>query len=165
MKVIPEDRTNQWMDAWTNYCIKKLTGVIPDMEIKKMAKMPTASKLKRMNDVIILSDWQRLVKDWAHFCGWKIQHSSMLGDGTPGIPDLILVKKRVIFVQLKSERGQLTAAQRLWRDKLLAAGACWYLWRPSDWEAMLTLLGIDLLRERKRRPAIALTTFYQGGMQ
>jgi hypothetical protein len=46
---------------------------------------------------------------------------------------LVLVRDRVLVVELKSERGKPTAEQRRWLDALEAAGAEHYLWRPSSW--------------------------------
>ena len=38
----------------------------------------------------------------------------------------------ILFRELKSERGTLNPDQEMVRDKILAAGGNWALWRPSD---------------------------------
>lgn len=63
--------------------------------------------------------------------GWR---TPVQGDGK-GFPDLVLVGRRLIYRELKSDRGQLDAHQRAWRDWLLAAGEDWAVWRPADWTA------------------------------
>ena len=49
----------------------------------------------------------------------------------PGFPDLVLVRDRVVFAELKVGKGRLTTAQARWRDMLLGADAEWYVWRPE----------------------------------
>lgn len=62
--------------------------------------------------------------------GWR---TAVSGDGA-GFPDLVLVRgDRLVFAELKSETGQLTAEQEAWRDALRATHGECYLWRPSDW--------------------------------
>lgn len=50
----------------------------------------------------------------------------------PGFPDLVILGKDVIFAELKTETGKQSAAQIEWEYDLRAAGARFYLWRPSD---------------------------------
>lgn len=51
----------------------------------------------------------------------------------PGWPDLVLVRRpRVVFAELKSERGAPTAEQEAWLDELRACGQEAYVWRPSQ---------------------------------
>ena len=76
-------------------------------------------------------------------------------DGEAGFPDLVLVRDgRLLFAELKSERGQLSAEQMAWRHQLqqveassgmhvenLATGfgvdcrnVQVFVWRPQDWD-------------------------------
>jgi len=50
----------------------------------------------------------------------------------PGFPDLVIVGQWVLFAELKSHRGRLTAEQRRWGSKLTAAQVAWTIWRPAD---------------------------------
>jgi hypothetical protein len=100
---------------------------------------------------------QTLVIELAKACGFLVHHQTIpyrFGrDGKPraivepntdpGFQDLVLVHQArglVIFPELKSERGRLSADQERWRDALLAAGCDWRLWRPSDWESEIVPL-------------------------
>src|SRR5262245_32993746 len=64
--------------------------------------------------------------------GWR---TSVQGDGK-GFPDLVLLHPRralLVFVELKSDRGRLTADQRRWFGTLHLAGQRVLLWRPCLW--------------------------------
>ena len=77
--------------------------------------------------------WQETVVAAAKALGWLSYHTYDSRQSERGFPDLVLVRERVIFAELKTERGALTREQGVWRDRLLRAGAEWYLWRPSSW--------------------------------
>mgnify|MGYP003632809887 CR=1 FL=1 len=65
--------------------------------------------------------------------------------GHPGFPDLTLSHRTrgFLMVELKSDTGRLSEAQKLWRDSLQASGVEWHLWRPSDWALIQSrLLGV-----------------------
>lgn len=57
--------------------------------------------------------------------------------GDPGFPDLVLARLgRVLFVELKGNRGRLSAGQREWMGALEGAegsGVEVYLWTPEEW--------------------------------
>lgn len=66
--------------------------------------------------------------------------------GDVGFPDICAVKLcpdspgRILFLELKSEGGKLTPAQRLWIASLQAAGVEAGVVRPSDWPSIEKLL-------------------------
>ena len=64
---------------------------------------------------------------------WRTYHTLRSKGSEPGFPDLILIRPpRLIFAELKSDRGRLTRAQREWRADLEACGVEVYTWRPSE---------------------------------
>tara|TARA_R110000824_G_scaffold116919_2_gene268669 strand:- start:32 stop:346 length:315 start_codon:yes stop_codon:yes gene_type:complete len=89
------------------------------------------------------ADFQRIVIDMAHLFGWRVAHfrkvqthgrwiTAVAADGA-GFPDLVMAKLgRVIFAELKTEKGRLSAEQKLW---LKALPEC-VVWRPSDLDAI-----------------------------
>lgn len=96
--------------------------------------------------------FQSQVVELARLHGWLVQHTrpAKVGDrwltpiqGQPGFPDLVLAHHRrgVLFAELKTEKGRLSPAQRLWRDTLIDAGASWHLWRPADLPTIAKVLG------------------------
>ena len=96
------------------------------------------------------ADLQRTVIDMAQTFGWRVAHfrparteqgwrTPVAADGA-GFPDLVLVRERVLFVELKSERGRTTPEQSGWLSDLQSAGAFAQVWRPSDLDAIERLL-------------------------
>lgn len=95
-------------------------------------------------------DFQQAITDYASFMQWTWVHQrpglTQRGrwitaiSGQTGFPDLVLVRERVVFAEVKAERGRLSENQKLWRDALLEAGAEWYMWRPRDWEEIQKVL-------------------------
>jgi hypothetical protein len=80
-------------------------------------------------------EFQEQVMQLAKLTGWACYHTWLSVRSTAGFPDLVLVRPpRVLFVELKTEGGKVTTAQRDW---MLNLGACpgveVKLWWPSDW--------------------------------
>lgn len=90
------------------------------------------------------AQWQEQVFELAHLLGWRHMHvRRSIGKGrkwttatnVTGWPDATLWngrQKRIIFVELKSEKGKPTPEQIEVMASLEAAGQEVYLWRPSD---------------------------------
>lgn len=72
--------------------------------------------------------------------GWR---TAVSGDGK-GFPDLVLTRDRTIYAELKAARGKLSPEQEEWRDRLLLAGCEWYLWQPSQFEEIASILGANV---------------------
>jgi VRR-NUC domain len=60
--------------------------------------------------------------------GWRTAIS-----GDAGFPDIVAVRERVVWIELKSENGRLSAEQGHWLAELGYAGMEVHCWRPSDW--------------------------------
>lgn len=80
----------------------------------------------------------------AHIYHWRVAHfrpamtkwgwrTAVSADGA-GFPDCVFVRDRIVFAELKSKEGQLTAEQHQWLEALAEAGQEVYLWRPDDME-------------------------------
>ena len=99
-------------------------------------------------------DFQAAVIELAHLFGWNVayfrparvmrdgkeKYETSVGADGKGWPDLVLVRNRIIYVELKSDTGKLSPEQELWRDRILAAGGDWFCWRPGDIEAIKEVL-------------------------
>ncbi len=78
-------------------------------------------------------DFQAQVVDLAELRGWDVTQNSILSP--KGCPDLFMQRReRLVAAELKSEKGRLTAEQRVWLSYLTASrGVDVYVWRPSNW--------------------------------
>lgn len=103
-----------------------------------MSPSPAAAVVLRAESEAAFQSW---VVDLAHLHGWRVAHfrgvetrgrwqTPVAADGA-GWPDLVLVRDRVLFAELKSERGTVGPYQRRWIDVLRGAGAEVHVWRPS----------------------------------
>jgi len=99
------------------------------------------------------AQFQQQVIDLAHIYGWAVAHfrpawsrdgkrcmTAVQADGS-GWPDLTLVKgKRLIFAEVKSDKGHLSPEQYEWLERLKQTGNEVYLWMPENWDNIQELL-------------------------
>jgi len=53
--------------------------------------------------------------------------------GAVGIPDLVVVHRTgTFFLELKTPTGRLSPEQKIWRDRLIAEGYEYHLWRTIE---------------------------------
>lgn len=106
------------------------------------------------------SDFQRTVIEMAQRLSWRVAHfrpaqtekgwrTPVAADGK-GFVDLVLVRDRVLFVELKTDKGKLSLDQEQWRRAINGALDSWLrsqdaiepsaptspfvhlVWRPAD---------------------------------
>lgn len=87
-------------------------------------------------------DFQQQVIDYAGLFGWHVYHTHDSRHSAAGFPDLIMVRPpQLLAVELKREKGRLTAAQEGWLQALEMCGVEVYVWRPSMWPEIEARLG------------------------
>jgi hypothetical protein len=89
---------------------------------------------------ILEVDWQRTVVDLAKQLGFLTYHTHNSRRSAHGFPDLVLVRDRVIYLELKRETTGPTDQQKAWLRALTTAGAEAYLARPSDLDDLALIL-------------------------
>jgi hypothetical protein len=105
--------------------------------------------------------FQRQVTDYARLMGWRVREDRATNQrrdcawcrrplccaacsrpvsvlrNDAGMLDLILIRRpRIVWAELKSERGKLTVEQAACVAELRACGQEVFVWRPRDWEAI-----------------------------
>lgn len=99
------------------------------------------------------SAFQAQVVALAQTMGWRVQHSrpSQVGGkwmtaitGDVGFPDLVLAHrtKGVVFAELKTQHGRLSAEQIEWRNAITHGGGEYHLWRPDDLQRVMKRLSM-----------------------
>ena len=72
----------------------------------------------------------------AQMKGWLVYHTYDSRRSAPGFPDLVLVREKVLFRELKTDKGRVTPAQKAWAASLQQAESDYKLWRPSMMKAI-----------------------------
>jgi hypothetical protein len=99
--------------------------------------------IRHVGTVVSESDFQKIVINLAKMHGWLVHHplpsmnrrgvwaTHELGDH--GFPDLVLAHPsgRVIFAELKSDKGKISPLQSRWITTLQQGAVVW-VWRPAD---------------------------------
>lgn len=87
-------------------------------------------------DVAALFGWKR-----AHFRSVPVKRGPRVVWETPvqadgaGFPDLVLVRERVLWIELKVDRNTLSAEQAKWLECLREAGQEAYVLTDSEWHS------------------------------
>ncbi len=113
-----------------------------------MSKGPEAVLQAKIMNMARLFGWRRTHFRTAYQPGAERWMTPLSGE--KGFPDLVLVRPpRLIFAELKSDKGRLSPDQELWLADLEAipTGIEVYLWRPND------LQDIHRILERQFDPA------------
>ena len=82
-----------------------------------------------------------MVRQLASLKGWKVYHTfySMFSDA--GFPDLCLCRgDRLVFMELKTEKGKVSQAQKEWLEALALTKCEVFVFRPSEWESIVEVL-------------------------
>lgn len=82
--------------------------------------------------------FQSAILALAQLAGWRVYHTHDSRHSPAGFPDLVMVRgRRLVFAELKSGRGKVSAAQQQWLQALAGVpGAEVRVWRPADWPAI-----------------------------
>jgi len=95
-----------------------------------------------MDTLVTEKDFMSAVLDFAKLTGWKSYHTHDSRRSEAGFPDLAMTRGgRVVFAEIKSDKGKVSPAQREWLTALASCpGVEVKVWRPGDWDEIeLTL--------------------------
>ena len=86
--------------------------------------------------------FQAAVIELAQLRGWYVYHNPDSRRSAAGWPDLVLIRPpRIVYAELKTDKGRLRASQRDVLRMLEDCGAETHVWRPADWDEIVS--GID----------------------
>ena len=102
-----------------------------------MTRMAIAKPL----DEILEKDLAAQVVELAKLLGWLRYHTYRSERSPAGFPDEVLVRDRVVYLELKREHGKLSPLQAHWLRALTNAGAEAYVIRPRNVQALASVLG------------------------
>ncbi len=116
--------------------------------MRKSSKINQRGKgetMKRIEATILATtekQFTQQVKDLAQMLGYRYYHPWLAIHSPRGFPDVCLIKgKRLIFAELKTDKGVVSPAQTEWLEALKATGKCEvYLWRASQLQEVLDIL-------------------------
>ena len=104
------------------------------------------AKRKLHTIVVTERDLREQVRDLCDIYGWRFYFTWTSIHSPKGFPDLVLAnawQERIIFAELKIEKGKLTDFQYQWLELLRGCGQTVYVWRPADIEDIARILRAD----------------------
>ena len=120
--------------------------------MKEKATIGIAITEKQYSKKVSEKDFLEQVIDLAHIFGWRVAHfrpartekgwrTAVSADGA-GFPDICMVRSsRVVYAELKSEKGKIGDAQIEWLEALQGTGKVEVeIWRPSDFDRITEVL-------------------------
>jgi len=93
--------------------------------------------------IVTERDLREWVRDLCNLFGWRFLFTWTSIHSPRGMLDLLLInkeQKRVIFAELKSEKGKMSPEQQQVFEELKACGQEVWLWRPADIEGIANIL-------------------------
>lgn len=106
-------------------------------------------------------NYQQTIIDLANVYGWTVAHfrtartingwvTPVAADGK-GFPDMVLVRPpRLIFAEIKSDKGKLSREQQSWLDLLKGCpGVECYMWKPDDYPEVIRTLSQHDVKARQ----------------
>lgn len=106
-----------------------------------MTQTMTADTFTRtVNERLTEREFQQQVVTLAWQLGWWVYHTHDSRRSQSGFPDLVLIRNRVVYAEIKTERGRVTPNQQDVLRRLRDAGQETYVWRPSDREELRAVL-------------------------
>lgn len=85
--------------------------------------------------------FQQRILDYCRLRGLLAYHTHDSRRSVAGFPDLVIVGgDRILYRELKTNGGKLSADQEKWLVRLKAAGGDASVWRPHQWDLIVSIL-------------------------
>ena len=95
---------------------------------------------RQVDRLVSEQNFQVAIVEAAKLSGWAVWHDTDSRRNLAGLPDLELVRDRLVKAELKRQTGNPTPGQERYLLALARAGVETYLWRPSDWHEIVGVL-------------------------
>lgn len=119
---------------------KKIENITPSC----VSRLSKPTKRRATHKIVVTeANLREQVRDLCRIYGWRFYFTWTSIHSPKGFPDLTLLsseRRRVIYVELKTEKGKVTDSQRVWLDDLTDCQQEVYLWRPGDIEEAARIL-------------------------
>lgn len=83
---------------------------------------------------------QETIVELAQVFGWRVYHTFDSRRSTGGFPDLVLVRDRVVYAEIKRVGEHPRADQLDWLNALARTGAEVYVWTIEDLDEVSSIL-------------------------
>ena len=121
--------------------MKRIESMLASGQASETTRRPPVPEESPTEQRLSEKQFQADVVKYAKRQGWNlIYHAYDSRRSASGFPDLVLVRERVVWAELKAEDGKQTNEQVDWQNGLQAADAEYYLWRPTDWPEIMEVL-------------------------
>lgn len=91
-------------------------------------------------------DVQSAILDIARLLGWRVYHTFDSRKSEAGFPDLVLVRDRVVYAEVKRAGERPRPNQIEWLNALSSAGAEVYVWTEDDYDEIVSILSLRVPR-------------------
>ena len=99
-------------------------------------------RVRALDAAVTEKQFQATVIEYAERLGYLVYHTYDSRRSQRGFPDLVMVKEgRLVMAELKRETGRTKPEQAEWLRLLRSAGVEAYIWRPSTWPEIESVLG------------------------
>jgi hypothetical protein len=135
-------------------CVAKMEAEGRVRDVRVRPEVLTASRTRGAKETE--AQFQKRVIEYAHSKSWRVAHfrHAMTGRTTNGKPkfvtpvaadgkgflDLLLVRERLVTIELKVKPNKLTAEQREWMRAYERAGVECHAFYPEDWDTLVEVL-------------------------
>lgn len=111
------------------------------MEIRRHAPRSRLTPDDLRSRQVTEREFLQQIRTLARTMNWLCYHTHDSRRSEPGFPDLVLTKgARLIFAELKTDIGKTTNEQIVWMASLEATGAEVYIWRPREFDRVVSIL-------------------------
>lgn len=93
-----------------------------------------------MAEPLLEKQAQSMIVDLARLLGWRVYHTFDSRKSQAGFPDLVLVRDRVIYAEIKRAGQKPRPSQVEWLNALSCAGAEVYVWTEADYDEVASIL-------------------------